>query len=158
MSAAFPPGGVAGIVIGVGVLIAALVVYSCTYIVHQVGPRPLASALRLHSLGWRGRCGCAHRPTRAQTEGIIIERFGRFHRVLRPGLNFIVPVMDAPRNFTWRKTFVDINKKVRDETITTSRVDLRESLFVFQRIEIFSKDTVQLEVRRARVRTPRCCH
>lgn len=81
-----------------------------------------------------------------QAEGIVIERFGRFHRVLKPGLNCIVPFMDAPRVFTWRKTYVDVSKKVRDETITASRVDLREALFDFVKQDVYSKDTVLLEV------------
>lgn len=82
-----------------------------------------------------------------QAEGIVIERFGRFHRVLQPGLSFIVPIMDSPRSFTWRRCYVDMNKRVRDETITATRVDLRESLFNFVKQEVYSRDTVQLEVR-----------
>jgi hypothetical protein len=81
--------------------------------------------------------------------GIVIERFGRFNRVLQPGLSCIVPCMDAPRVFTWRKTYVDVNKKVRDETITQFRVDLRESLFDFVKQDVYSRDTVLLEVRRS---------
>lgn len=78
--------------------------------------------------------------------GIVIERFGRFHRVLKPGLNCIVPIMDGPRTFTWRKTYVDVNKKIVDSTTTAFRVDLRESLFNFVKQDVYSKDTVLLEV------------
>lgn len=81
-----------------------------------------------------------------QAEAIIIERFGRFHRVLKPGLNCVAPLIDAPRNFTWRKVYIDIDKKMVDTVTTGHRVDLRESLYAFPRIEVFSKDTVLLEV------------
>lgn len=79
-------------------------------------------------------------------EAIVVERFGRFHRVLRPGMSCIVPCCDAPRSFTWRKTYVDINKRVRDETTTQTRLDLRECLFSFVKQEVYSRDTVMLEV------------
>ncbi len=79
-------------------------------------------------------------------EAIVIERFGRFHRVLRPGLSCVLCCMDAPRSFTWRKTYVDVNKRVRDETVTQHRVDLRESLFSFVKQDVYSRDTVLLEV------------
>jgi len=81
-----------------------------------------------------------------QAEAIVIERFGRFHRVLKPGMNFIMPLADAPRTFTWRKVYIDAGKQMRDETITNYRIDLRESLFQFLRIEVYSKDTVLLDV------------
>ena len=64
-----------------------------------------------------------------------MERLGRFNRVLKPGLSFIIPLIEAPRAFTWRKTFVDPSGRIRDETITHTRIDLRESLFAFVRSE-----------------------
>lgn len=79
-------------------------------------------------------------------EAVVVERFGRFHRVLRPGCSIVLPCCDAPRSFTWRKTYVDINKRVRDETVTQTRLDLRENLFSFVKQEVYSRDTVMLEV------------
>lgn len=81
-----------------------------------------------------------------QAEAIVVERFGRFHRVLSPGLSFVIPLMDSPRTFTWRKTYVDVDGQVRDEHTTSYRVDLREALFDFVKQEVYSKDTVLLEV------------
>ena len=37
-----------------------------------------------------------------QAEQIVIERFGKFDRILNSGLNVIVPVMDRPRPIFWR--------------------------------------------------------
>ena len=45
-----------------------------------------------------------------------------------------------------RKTYVDHGGHIRDETITHTRIDLRESLFAFVRSEFMSRDTVLLEV------------
>jgi len=81
-----------------------------------------------------------------QAEGIVIERLGRFHRVLNSGINFVAPFIDRPRQFTWRKTAIGPDGVITDETITSSRIDLRESVFNFLRQEVYTKDTVLLDV------------
>ena len=44
-----------------------------------------------------------------QAQVIIIERFGKFHGVLYPGINWIIPVMDKPHLMQWRsyKDYLD---------------------------------------------------
>lgn len=81
-----------------------------------------------------------------QAEGIVIERFGRFERVLSSGINFVIPFVDSPRTFTWRKTYISVNGQVVDTTTTNSRIDLRESVFNFLRQEVYTKDTILLDV------------
>ena len=81
-----------------------------------------------------------------QAEGVVLERLGKFHRVLNSGLNFGVPFFDSPRSFTWRKTFIDANKKIKDESLTCFRIDLRENVFNFTRQEVYTKDTILLDV------------
>jgi hypothetical protein len=48
--------------------------------------------------------------------GIVIERLGRFHRVLNSGIHLIVPLIDRPRQFTWRKTAIADDGTIVDET------------------------------------------
>lgn len=81
-----------------------------------------------------------------QAEGIVVERLGRYDRVLRPGINFLVPFLEAPRTFTWRKTYIDVNSRVVDKTTTDYRIDLRESVFNFLRQSVYTKDTILLDV------------
>ncbi|KYQ96845.1 hypothetical protein DLAC_04151 [Tieghemostelium lacteum] len=81
-----------------------------------------------------------------QSEGIIIERLGRFHRVLESGINFVAPIVDSPRNFTWRKTYITPQGTISDEIKTSNRIDLRESVFNFLKQEVYTKDTVLLDV------------
>ena len=81
-----------------------------------------------------------------QAEGVVLERLGKFHRVLNSGLNFGVPFFDSPRSFTWRKTYIDANKKIKDESLTCFRIDLRENVFNFTRQEVYTKDTILLDV------------
>ncbi|OBS09858.1 SPFH domain-containing protein [Acidihalobacter prosperus] len=48
-----------------------------------------------------------------QQRGWVVERLGRFNRVLEPGLNVIIPIVDAvPYRFDLRETPVDIPKQV----------------------------------------------
>ena len=79
-------------------------------------------------------------------EGVVIERLGSFRRTLKPGFNLINPILDEKRLFSWRKTFIDINKRVREESCNLYRVDCREALFNFIPQEVYTRDTIQLEV------------
>eukprot|EP00505_MAST-04D_sp_SCG-Rhode-Island_P002660 Stramenopile-MAST_4_protein_2660 len=79
-------------------------------------------------------------------EGVVIERMGRFQKMLLPGLNFIVPFLDNPRIFQWKKTYININKQVVEENLDLYRVDMRESLFNFVPQEVYTKDTIQVRV------------
>ena len=36
-----------------------------------------------------------------QAEVIVIERLGRFDRILTPGLHFVVPFLERPREILW---------------------------------------------------------
>jgi regulator of protease activity HflC (stomatin/prohibitin superfamily) len=81
-----------------------------------------------------------------QAEGVVLERLGKFHRVLNSGLSWGVPFIDSPRSFTWRKTYIDANKRIKDESLTCYRIDLRENVFNFTRQEVYTKDTILLDV------------
>jgi len=81
-----------------------------------------------------------------QAEGVVIERFGKFSRVLSSGLNCLIPCVDQPRSFTWRRTYIDTGGSIRDETRTLKRIDLRENVFNFMRQEVYTKDTILLDV------------
>jgi len=85
-----------------------------------------------------------------QAEGIVIERLGKFNRVLDSGLNFVVPIIDRPRQFTWRKTEISTGhsgvSSISDQLTSSTRIDLRESVFNFLPQEVYTKDTVLLDV------------
>lgn len=81
-----------------------------------------------------------------QAEAIIIERLGRFSRVLTPGLHLVVPFLDNTRKAIW--TYVqdaDGGRHYR-YTRTVTRIDLRESVYDFPRQNVISKDNVTMEI------------
>lgn len=57
-----------------------------------------------------------------------------------------IPFVDSPRSFTWRRTYIDANGKIKDESETLYRIDLRENVFNFTRQEVYTKDTILLDV------------
>eukprot|EP00004_Rigifila_ramosa_P025606 TRINITY_DN769_c0_g1_i1.p1 TRINITY_DN769_c0_g1~~TRINITY_DN769_c0_g1_i1.p1 ORF type:complete len:362 (+),score=115.79 TRINITY_DN769_c0_g1_i1:119-1087(+) len=77
---------------------------------------------------------------------MVIERLGKFDRVLESGLHFVVPLIERPRLFTWRKTSIGGDGKISDDTMMVDRIDLRESLFNFMEMEVYTKDTVLVNV------------
>ncbi|KAK8800677.1 hypothetical protein WA158_000002 [Blastocystis sp. Blastoise] len=81
-----------------------------------------------------------------QTEGIVIERLGKFHRVLNPGIHVIAPFIDNPRIFTWSKTYIGVDGSIRDESTSNYVIDKRENVFDFLRQEVYTKDTILLDV------------
>lgn len=81
-----------------------------------------------------------------QAEVVIIERFGKFEKVLQSGLNFIFPIFETPRNMTWR-----VSQKTSDGNSysfmkETYRIDLREAVFDFPRQNVITKDNVSIGI------------
>ena len=58
----------------------------------------------------------------------------------------IAPFIDAPRCFTWSKTYIDVDGTIKDTTTTNYRIDLRENVFDFLKQEVYTKDTILLDV------------
>ncbi|MBI2434811.1 MAG: SPFH/Band 7/PHB domain protein [Candidatus Hydrogenedentes bacterium] len=81
-----------------------------------------------------------------QSETMVIERLGTYHRTLASGVNIIWPIIDKPRAIEWKyvKTDVAGNSVVRKETVT--RIDLREMLYDFPRQNVITRDNVAIEI------------
>lgn len=81
-----------------------------------------------------------------QAEVIIIERLGKFHRVLESGFNFIIPFLDNPRNITWKTTQKGVDGKTYYVIKDISRIDLRETVYDFPRQNVITKDNVTISI------------
>lgn len=80
-----------------------------------------------------------------QSETRVIERLGRFHSVLAPGLNFIIPFVDRPKLiYTRRIESVGGRNFVR--TVTTKIIDLREQVYDFPSQQVITRDNVTTEI------------
>lgn len=84
-----------------------------------------------------------------QSEAIIIERFGRFHKILTPGLHVITPFMDIPRSVLWTYIIQRQNQyKSEYHRYNTSfyRIDMREAVYDFPKQNVITKDNVTMEI------------
>ena len=80
-----------------------------------------------------------------QSETRVVERLGRFHSVLSPGLNFIIPFVDRPKTIYTRRVESSGNRYyVR--TVATNIIDLREQVYDFPSQQVITRDNVTTEI------------
>ncbi len=81
-----------------------------------------------------------------QQEVVIIERLGKYEKMLESGLNFILPILDAPRGMAKRVTQRGLDGTVYSYSKEVSRIDLRETVFDFPRQNVITKDNVTITI------------
>lgn len=81
-----------------------------------------------------------------QAETIVIERLGKFHRLLTSGINIIIPFLDQPRTMEWRFIQVLPGGKSIVRIRRVSRIDLRETVYDFPRQNVITSDNVVTEI------------
>lgn len=80
-----------------------------------------------------------------QSETRVIERLGKFHSVLPPGLNIILPFIDRPK-LIFRRDVVMTNYGPRVRMNATPIIDLREQVYDFPSQQVITKDNVTTEI------------
>ena len=81
-----------------------------------------------------------------QAEVLIVERFGRFNRIARSGLNILIPFVEVPRSIDVRYLSSDVSGLKRIIAGTTSRIDLREQVLNFPSQPVITKDNVTIDI------------
>ena len=89
---------------------------------------------------------CAGVKVVPQSETRVIERLGRFHSVLSPGLNIIVPFIDKPKVMYTRRIEPGINGRQVVRRTSTSAIDLREQVYDFPSQQVITRDNVTTEI------------
>ena len=72
-----------------------------------------------------------------QSETRIIERLGRYHATLQPGINLIIPFIDRA------KEIVTVR---HGRYLYSSTIDLREQVYDFDRQNVITKDNIQMQI------------
>ena len=81
-----------------------------------------------------------------QKKAVIVERFGRFHKVALEGIHFLLPGVDRLRPIVWRETEVDrAGQYVSTQTYET-HIDMRERLLDFPHQSVITRDNVEIKV------------
>ncbi len=81
-----------------------------------------------------------------QSETRVIERLGRFHSVLPPGLNIIWPFIDKPKMIYTRRVDNFAGRRPVASIVSTSVIDLREQVYDFPSQQVITKDNVTTEI------------
>lgn len=80
-----------------------------------------------------------------QSETRVVERLGRFHSVLSPGLNLIIPFVDKPKTIYTRKV-EESGSHHYIRTVATTVIDLREQVYDFPSQQVITRDNVTTEI------------
>ncbi len=81
-----------------------------------------------------------------QSETRVIERLGRFHSVLPPGLNIIWPFIDKPKMIYTRRVINTTGRRPIASIVSTACIDLREQVYDFPSQQVITKDNVTTEI------------
>ena len=81
-----------------------------------------------------------------QAEVVVIERLGKYDRVLESGFNFIIPIIEAPRAIDWKTTQRGFDGSTYSIIQKRTRIDLREAVYDFPRQNVITKDNVSISI------------
>ena len=81
-----------------------------------------------------------------QSQTMIIERLGKYHRTLTSGFNIIIPIFDRPRQIIWRYSREDFDGRKIVTFKSKDKVDLRETVYDFPRQNVITRDNVGTEI------------
>ncbi|TVQ67866.1 MAG: SPFH/Band 7/PHB domain protein [Oceanospirillales bacterium] len=80
-----------------------------------------------------------------QSEAVVIERLGSYHKTLAPGINWIIPFVDLPRSIKMRRYQVIKNEQV-PMVVEETRIDRRETVLDFPSQSVITGDNVSITI------------
>lgn len=81
-----------------------------------------------------------------QAEVMVIERLGKFHRILNSGPNLIIPIIDTPRGVYWKQQLKTLDGRTYSTNQVRYKIDLRECVYDFPRQNVITKDNVSIGI------------
>ncbi|MBQ3636114.1 MAG: SPFH/Band 7/PHB domain protein [Bacteroidales bacterium] len=74
----------------------------------------------------------------SQSQTMIVERLGKFEKVLGPGVNIVLPILESTKMMTVRTA--------QGRMTQTDKIDLREQVMDFDKQSVITKDNVMTEI------------
>ena len=74
----------------------------------------------------------------SQSETMIVERLGKYNRTLNAGINVILPIIEQAKETIVRRQSGAMSR--------TSRIDMREQVYDFDKQSVITKDNVMTEI------------
>ena len=81
-----------------------------------------------------------------QQQQVIIEKLGRYEKTLDAGLNFIFPILEAPRGILKKVSQKGLDGRNYYYLKAVDRIDLREQMYDFPRQNVITKDNVSITI------------
>lgn len=81
-----------------------------------------------------------------QQEEMVIERLGKFDRILDSGIHYIIPFIEVPRSIAWKELTKGVDGKTYSYYSQKTRIDMRESVYDFPRQNVITKDNVSIAI------------
>jgi len=81
-----------------------------------------------------------------QAEVVVIEKLGKFDRVLESGFNWIVPIYEAPRAMDCKITQRGFDGTCYSTIQKKTRIDLRETVYDIPRQNVITKDNATINI------------
>jgi regulator of protease activity HflC (stomatin/prohibitin superfamily) len=81
-----------------------------------------------------------------QSETMVVERLGKYHKTLSSGINIIIPIFDKPRQIAWRYTQQTVTGDVVSVFKMRDRIDMRENVYDFPKQNVITRDNVVTEI------------
>lgn len=81
-----------------------------------------------------------------QSETMVVERLGKYHKTLGSGINIIIPIFDKPRQIAWRYTQQTVTGDIVSVFKMRDRIDMRENVYDFPKQNVITRDNVVTEI------------
>jgi regulator of protease activity HflC (stomatin/prohibitin superfamily) len=81
-----------------------------------------------------------------QAQVMVIERLGKYYKTLDSGLHIIWPIIDKPRQISWRYTKSDYKGNKFIQVKNETRIDMRETVYDFPRQNVITSDNVSIRI------------
>ncbi len=81
-----------------------------------------------------------------QQQEVIIERMGRYEKTLSAGLNFIFPILEAPRGILTKQVQRGFDGQSYYTLKLVDRIDKREQMYDFPRQNVITEDNVSITI------------
>lgn len=81
-----------------------------------------------------------------QGTAIVVERLGKFHRVLHSGVHYVIPILEKKRKMyiaAYKTSLEGINRVVSE---LSDLIDLREQVFDFPKQSVITSDNVSMDI------------
>jgi len=81
-----------------------------------------------------------------QSQVMIVERLGKYHRTLAPGVNVVWPIIDKARPIVWIDSAGGKLARATSLMRMNDRIDMRETVVDFPQQHVITRDNVVIEI------------